>query len=79
MPKDIKKLILRKLQKRGKFTIQEIREEVPVTRQAIHKHIKDLLNKGEIVKIGSTRGAKYINSNKSPGITQHVLRTYQRV
>jgi predicted transcriptional regulator len=54
----INQIIFKKLDSSGEFTIKEIQDEANVSRQAIHKHVKELLKEGKIVKIGITRGVK---------------------
>jgi DNA-binding Lrp family transcriptional regulator len=78
MQADIKKLILKKIEKTGELTITDIQEEIDVSRQAVHKHLKKLLEDGKIRKIGSTRGAKYILSGKEPPTIHRIRRTYRR-
>jgi anti-sigma regulatory factor (Ser/Thr protein kinase)/biotin operon repressor len=60
----INQIIFKKLDSSGEFTIKEIQDEANVSRQAIHKHVKELLKEGKIVKIGITRGVKYVMANK---------------
>ena len=79
MKVDIKKLLLEKIKTKGRFTIKDIQEEIDISRQAIHRHIKKILEEGKIIKIGTTRGAEYIASNRKLEITQRIRRTYSRI
>lgn len=79
MKVDIKKLLLEKIKTKGRFTIKDIQEEIDISRQAIHRHIKKLLEEEKIIKIGTTRGAKYIASNRKIETTQRIRRIYSRI
>jgi DNA-binding Lrp family transcriptional regulator len=60
MKADIKNLILNKVKKAGELTVSDIQKEVDISRQAIHKHLKRLLEDGKIRKIGSTRNVGFL-------------------
>jgi len=77
MQSKLDKLIQNKLRKQGEFTIKELSAELGISRQAIHKHVKNFLNHGTIKKIGSTRGTKYVKTDRSDTTTHQLRRTYQ--
>lgn len=72
----IRDTILRIIEANGEFTADELRREMNVSRQAIHKQIRRLSEEGVLVKVGSTRGAKYVKLDGSPAITHHIRRSY---
>jgi len=76
MKKKIEKLIASKLKTRGAFTAKDLQDEIGISRQAIHKHIKKMLEEGKIRKVGSTRGARYVKPEKIPDIITRLRRTY---
>ncbi len=77
MQTELYKLIFKLIKKQGEFTVNDIRQKTGISRQAIHKHIKKLLEDGKLQKIGSTRGAKYVKPGRSPDITHTIRRSYQ--
>ncbi len=72
----IRNAILQRVEQFGEFSADELRRELDVSRQAIHKHVKKLTEEGILEKIGSTRGAKYIKKDGGPATTHHLRRTY---
>jgi biotin operon repressor len=76
MQTDIQKIIFKIIEKQGEFTINDIRRKTGISRQAIHKKLKKLLEAGKLQKIGSTRGAKYVLPGKSADITHTIRRSY---
>ncbi|PKM99131.1 MAG: ArsR family transcriptional regulator [Elusimicrobia bacterium HGW-Elusimicrobia-2] len=65
---DIKKTIIDRLKKTAYFRVSDIRAITGVTRQAVNKHVKDLVVSGEIVKIGKTKNVKYAIRGKAGAI-----------
>jgi biotin operon repressor/anti-sigma regulatory factor (Ser/Thr protein kinase) len=60
-----KENILKYLSKHQIVSGQELSEYLGVSRQAVNKHLKELIQDGEVVKEGSTRGATYKLRGKS--------------
>ena len=52
---EIKKI----LKKRKKATGKELTEHLSISRQALNKHLKDLIQNGQLAKTGTTKGAVY--------------------
>jgi len=74
---NIKKIILNKLQQNGYITTKDIASSTNLTRQGVHKHIKQLISEGVIKKIGSTRGVKYTLKDKdTDNLTINLNRYY---
>lgn len=72
---DIQQRILELVEEQGEVTSKQLQEETGVSRQAIHKHIKQLRKAGKIDKIGRTRGVKYVRAGGR--VVEHTLeRTY---
>lgn len=60
---------------------KEIGEALGISRQAVNKHLKKLVQAGKVVKRGSTRSAKYIIATvatKSPAV-QKLSKRYERL
>ncbi|GAG79718.1 unnamed protein product, partial [marine sediment metagenome] len=70
--------IIKYIQKHGAVSGKEISEHIGITRQAINKHIKKLLQSGLILKSGITRGAQYYIPQKPSQIrkSESLKRTY---
>ncbi|UCG30128.1 MAG: DUF4325 domain-containing protein [candidate division WOR-3 bacterium] len=51
--------ILRLIKQERAVSGKEIQEHLGISRQAMNKHLKKLIQKGEVLKIGSTKGAMY--------------------
>ena len=68
----VKHLILERIEQHGSVTSAEIQAETGLTRQAISLHLRSLREEGRILKIGKTRGVRYVlaDSDHHPG---HVL------
>jgi anti-sigma regulatory factor (Ser/Thr protein kinase) len=79
-PKD---RILKYLSKQKSATAKGLLELFGFSRQALHKHMKELIRTGEVLKHGTTRGA-YYSSSKVAGEKRSILerpalpRTYRR-
>jgi len=58
--------ILAYLDRRGSATSTDLADHLGLTRQAINLHLRRLIDSGEIVKTGSTRGAKYFPASAAP-------------
>lgn len=78
MKTDIEKLILKKIENAEEFTIDDIRREKNVSRQAVHKYVKKFLEEGRLQKIGTTRGARYLPSHKNKEVAHSIRRVYLR-
>jgi len=62
---DVKEKILEILEKEGKVKGVDIARILGITRQAVNKHLKKLVEEGVVEKEGNTRGAFYMLSDKS--------------
>ena len=58
--------ILRYLGKRESASGRELREHLGISRQALHVHLRGLIEAGEVVKSGSTRAARYSLASRAP-------------
>lgn len=56
---ETKQRIIQHLRKGKTVTGKELTSMLSITRQALHKHLKELIERGEVVKEGSTKGATY--------------------
>ena len=61
---NIKNLILLRAQQHDYITTEGIAKHTGLTRQGVHRYIKQLVSEGAIKKIGTTRGVHYILNNK---------------
>ena len=74
---DIKKEILRKIKKQKYLTVDEIVKLTDLTRQAVHKHFKQLITSKKVKKIGKTKSVKYVlESRLAFSFTLKVERNY---
>jgi biotin operon repressor len=60
--------ILNLLKKHGVTTGASLANELGISRQALHKHLKKMISKGDVLQSGTTRGASYRLTQ--PGETQ---------
>jgi biotin operon repressor/anti-sigma regulatory factor (Ser/Thr protein kinase) len=65
-PPSTRDAILAYLDRRGSATSTELAHHLSLTRQAINLHLRRLIDSGEIVKTGSTRGARYFPASATP-------------
>lgn len=72
----IRHAILQRIEESGELTADELRRELHVSRQAIHRQIKKLVEEGILEKVGATRSAKYVQKGGAPDITHQLRRTY---
>ncbi len=66
---DIKRLILAKIKEKREVKTSEIMKEVGFSRAYVNRFFQDLVNQGKIMKIGQSRGSKYVfsgNNTMSP-------------
>lgn len=61
-----KERILAYLSRRSSVSGGDLRRYLGISRQALNAHLRPLLASGEIVKTGSTRGARYALSSRAP-------------
>jgi len=54
------------LKRRKKATGKELTEHLSISRQALNKHLKELIKNGQVTKTGTTRGAVYHLRGKQP-------------
>lgn len=74
---DPKRKILAYLSRRASATGGELRAHLGITRQALSVHLRGLVEAGEVVRLGSTRGARYTLASRAPAATtiSRTLRT----
>lgn len=65
-PTSTRDAILDYLDGNGSATSTELAEHLNLTRQAVHLHLRRLVDCGEIVKTGSTRSARYFPASAAP-------------
>ncbi|MEA3507142.1 MAG: DUF4325 domain-containing protein [Elusimicrobiota bacterium] len=74
---DIKKKILDKIKEKGFVTTQDITEVTGLSRQAAHNHIRQLIADGKLIKLGKTKGVKYLlRDKKNTGVSIKAVRNY---
>jgi anti-sigma regulatory factor (Ser/Thr protein kinase)/biotin operon repressor len=57
---DLKSTILALAEKKGKVSTQELAEEFKISRQYVVRLLNALVKEGQLMKVGSTRGAFYV-------------------
>ncbi|MGH7255317.1 MAG: MarR family transcriptional regulator, partial [Nitrospirales bacterium] len=63
---DPKRSILAYLCRRRSATGRELRTHIGMSRQALSVHIRSLIRAGEVVRSGTTRGARYCLASRAP-------------
>lgn len=71
---DAKQKILAYLSRRPSATGGELREHLGITRQALSVHLRGLIETGEVVRLGTTRGARYTLASRAPA-ARRIVRT----
>lgn len=77
----IRRFILEQAEKQGKDIVRATAERFGITRQAVNKHIKPLVDQGLLVPVGATRTRRYLLSVLSQqlftlnlsGLEEHVV------
>lgn len=64
------------LKKKGSVSGQELADEFGISRQAVNRHLKSLLNEGVIIKEGVTKAARY--KPKKSGMIVSAPRTFKK-
>lgn len=74
---DPKRKIRAYLSRRALATGGELRAHLGITRQALSVHLRGLVEAGDVVRLGATRGARYTLASRAPAATAIVraLRT----
>lgn len=74
---DPKQTILAYLAKRDAATGGELRARLGITRQALSVHLRKLVETGQVVRSGATRGARYLLPGRAPApaVFTRTLRT----
>lgn len=74
---DPKAKILAYLARRASATGGELRAQLGITRQALSVHLRGLIQAGRVVRLGTTRGARYTLRGRAPAprIVSRALRT----
>jgi DNA-binding MarR family transcriptional regulator len=74
---DARQKILAYLSRRTSATGGELRARLGITRQALSVHLRKLVEAGEVVRLGATRGARYTLASRAPAamIVSRTLRT----
>ncbi|OGS18102.1 MAG: hypothetical protein A3J70_01450 [Elusimicrobia bacterium RIFCSPHIGHO2_02_FULL_61_10] len=75
---NIKELVLKRAAGRTPLRIHDLIGDTKVSRQAIHKHIKELVRQGKLRKLGETRGVFYVRADTPPAPAVTVSKTYLR-
>lgn len=65
-PTPTRDAILEYLDRHGSATSTELADHLGLTRQAVHLHLRRLVDSGDIVKTGSTRAARYFQASAAP-------------
>jgi anti-sigma regulatory factor (Ser/Thr protein kinase) len=73
MKKTLKEIIAAIIKRSGRITSEELAREAGVSRQAAHKNLSILVNKNELFRIGSTRGAYYTAKGGKPATNMIML------
>lgn len=63
---DAKRRILAYLARRPSATGGELRVHLGITRQALSAHLRSLIEAGRVVRLGTTRGARYTLATRAP-------------
>lgn len=63
---DRKRKILSYLSRRTSAAGGELRTHLGITRQALSVHLQSLIEAGEVVRLGATRGARYTLASRAP-------------
>jgi len=63
---DTKERIRGYLSRRPSASGKELRGHSGISRQALNVHLRTLIQSGEVIKTGSTRGARYILASRAP-------------
>ena len=75
---NVKEYILKILDQQESVTGKELLMELGISRQALNKHIKELIENGLIYKIGVTRGVRYKkNTGKQKQRSHQLHRNYE--
>jgi len=64
------------IKKQKQTTIQDLSNQLNISRQAVHKHIKELVNIGFIEKIGTTKAAYYRISDGQATVENKLRKTF---
>ncbi|HSE43453.1 MAG TPA: HTH domain-containing protein, partial [Acidobacteriota bacterium] len=59
MTKPAQEKIRKLLQRQGVTTGALLAAKLHISRQALHKHLKKMISRGEVLQSGTTRGASY--------------------
>jgi biotin operon repressor len=63
---DPKRRILAYLRRRRSATSGELQTHLGLSRQALNNHIRSLIRTGEVIRSGTTRGARYWLASRAP-------------
>jgi DNA-binding MarR family transcriptional regulator len=66
---DPKRKILAYLSRRASAPGGELRAHLGITRQALSVHLRKLVEAGDVVRLGTTRGARYTLASRAPAAT----------
>lgn len=77
---DPKKEAVRHIRENGASSGTEIARRLGISRQALNRHIKALVEEGVLYKQGTTKGARYHLVGSGPGVDTDIVRpqTYER-
>ncbi len=74
---DAKRKILSYLARRASATGGELRTHLGISRQALSGHLRSLVEAGQVVRMGTTRNARYLLASRAPAptVVSRTLRT----
>jgi len=65
MNEDVEKIIIREMRRKGSIRTSDIVKVTGLSRQSVHRFLKRLINRGDLVKVGGTKGAKYLSKESA--------------
>lgn len=71
---DTRSSILRFFKTRTTISTRQLASELGISRQAVHKHLKEMVRRGEIVRSGTTKGSTYQKADAHQGGTIRLYR-----
>lgn len=74
-----KKRILELIKKRGTLTSSDLVDEIGLGRQTISKHLKNLVESGELIKTGSTKSSVYRMKSKNEQIDLKKIKLVKKI
>jgi len=75
---ELRRWILERARSEGAVTTREVQEETGLSRQGAHYHLKELVDAGELRKVGRTRGARYVPADREDKGTRRFRDEFSR-